>query len=90
VTREPRTVDSKRPVRCWLLAMGYWLLACGVAEACPTCSDMLSTDAAAPAGLARGFYWSILLFLSMPFALVGGMSWLIVRHARQSKQPTPR
>jgi hypothetical protein len=43
------------------------------AVACPTCKDSLAHDPAT-ANLARGFYYSILFMVSMPFVIFGGMS----------------
>ena len=54
-----------------------------MAVACPNCQNALAEDPAGN-GLARGFYWSILLMMSMPFALVagfGGLMYLEVRKA---------
>src|SRR5688572_5335779 len=49
------------------------LLLAGVAAACPTCKENLAHDPAG-AGLARGFYYSILFMVSMPFIIFGGLS----------------
>ena len=49
------------------------LLLAGVATACPSCKESLAHDPAA-ANLARGFYYSILFMVSMPFVIFGSMS----------------
>jgi hypothetical protein len=41
--------------------------------ACPLCKDAISL------GLARGFYWSILLMLGMPVLVVGVISGVVWR-----------
>jgi hypothetical protein len=47
-----------------------------VASACPLCKDAKSdTDyAGGSASLPKGFYYSILLMVSAPFAVVGGLA----------------
>ena len=42
----------------------------GVASACPSCKESLHDPASA--NLARGFYYSILFMVSMPFVNYGG------------------
>lgn len=53
--------------------------------ACPNCRDALAGDPA-QAGLVRGFFWSILFMLSMPFLILGGLStyfyWEVCRARR--------
>jgi hypothetical protein len=61
------------------------------ALACPTCKD--SVDAHGE-NLARGYAWSIIFMLSMPFLICGGLSlyfYLLVRsaRARQAGQSPP-
>jgi len=54
-----------------------------VASACPLCKDAASTaDKPGQAGVWRGMYWSILLMVSAPFAMVGAMI-VAVRRARR-------
>ncbi len=55
-----------------------------LAGACPLCKDAKS-DTDYPGGsasLPKGFYYSILLMVSAPFAVVGGLALRIV-HARR-------
>lgn len=51
------------------------------AAACPTCSETL-TDGVRPSSVARGFFWSIITMLVVPFSLVGGIGFLIWRKSR--------
>lgn len=77
-----------RKILCCTAAL---LLACclvGVAEACPTCKDQIAGDPAAY-NIARGYMWSILFMLSMPFLILGGLGsyfyWEVRRaYARQA------
>ena len=60
--------------------------AMNVAEACPNCKETLAGDPTAE-GLARGFYFSILFMLSMPFFILTSLSayfyYLVRRHERE-------
>src|SRR5215470_6066074 len=57
-----------------------------VAAACPLCKDAKS-DTDYPGGsasLPRGFYYSILLMVSAPFAVVGGLAARILLSRRSA------
>ncbi len=64
-----------------------------LAAACPLCKEAAS-DADKPGsgsgGMWRGMYWSILLMVGMPFAMVGGMIWMVVRERRRREKLLPR
>jgi hypothetical protein len=65
-----------------------------LAGACPLCKDAKSdTDyAGGTASLPKGFYYSILLMVSAPFAVVGGLALRIVsarRRAALAAAPAP-
>lgn len=48
------------------------LLACvGLAEACPTCKQGLAEN---DMNMVRGFGWSIIFMMSVPFLTLGGLS----------------
>lgn len=56
-------------------------------QACPNCKDALSQNDPARSGLARGFFWSIMLMLATPFLITVGLGsyfYLLVRKARIS------
>jgi uncharacterized BrkB/YihY/UPF0761 family membrane protein len=58
--------------RAWFAAFGLALsLWTRAALACPTCSDNLANDVygQSPTALGRGFFWSIILMASLPFAV---------------------
>jgi hypothetical protein len=67
------------------LALALVLIAADWASACPTCKDNLAHNGQ---NLARGFYYSILFMLSMPFLIFGGLCsyfyWEVCR-ARKSQ-----
>lgn len=55
------------------------------ALACPNCKDSLAQNDPARLGLARGFFWSIILMLSTPFLVTAGLGtyfYVLVRNAR--------
>lgn len=54
------------------------------AFACPGCKNALATESAM--ALARGYYWSIIVMLSLPFILTGFVSFLIYRATRKKKR----
>jgi hypothetical protein len=59
-----------------------------VAWCCPNCKDALANDPA-QAGLVRGFFWSIMFMVSMPFLVFGGVSayfYWEVRRAKSAQQ----
>ncbi len=63
-----------------------------VAHACPMCTELLEhgRDALQALMFGRGIAWSILLMLSVPFLLVGGTIFSLVRaQHRISKNKFP-
>lgn len=56
------------------------------APACPMCRDALKAtpNAAASVQQKRGYFFSILALVSMPFLVTGTLGWFIVRQSRQS------
>ena len=67
-----------------VLALAGLALLPDVATACPSCKAALGSQDGG-GDLVRGFFWSILFMMSMPFAILGGMSsylYWVVRRAR--------
>jgi hypothetical protein len=62
------------------------LLAEGACRACPNCKDAFG-NTPQTAGLAKGFYYSILFMLAMVFSLVGLLIMKIVKEARKTTPP---
>lgn len=57
------------------------LLTAGVVDACPSCKAGLDHE---HASLARGYFWSIVFMMSMPFLILGGLGsyfYYLVRKA---------
>ncbi len=58
-----------------------------VCEACPTCKNAISDDPQ-QANMVRGYFWSILFMMSMPFLIFGSLGtyfYLQVRRARATQ-----
>jgi len=82
MTKTSRAVGLGR----FALAAIAVLFCAGVAAACPTCKDSLDETSRA---MARGYFWSILFMISMPFLLLsffGVSMYLAVRRARREKE----
>lgn len=61
-----------------------------IAAACPTCKEQIAGDPAAY-NIARGYAWSIVFMLSMPFLILGGLGsyfyWEVRRaYAKQAME----
>jgi hypothetical protein len=59
-----------------------------VAAACPTCGEALGHQDAAQNGVAKGFYYSILFMMGMPYLVLGtfcGCMYWKVRRARVAR-----
>ena len=64
------------------------MLAAGAVLSCPTCKDALGNTPQS-AGMARGFYHSILTMLGVVFSLVGILVFRIVKEARKETSAPP-
>ena len=89
----------------WLLLVVVAVLVLSdVASACPNCKDGIAANDPHHASLVRGYFYSILLMMGMPFALISCFSIYMYREvlkarsrdaaklAEQTKSPveTPR
>ena len=75
----------KRTAAVVLVLLAVALLLPAVAAACPDCKDAKS-DAEYPGGaasLGHGFYYSILLMISVPWTAVATVAFLIYRKQRR-------
>ena len=60
-----------------------------VCQACPTCKNGIA-DGSQQAGMMRGYFWSILFMMSMPFVIFGSLGtyfYYQVRRARADRRP---
>jgi hypothetical protein len=69
-----RQVHSMKPNRLIAIALtaAFFLALSSVAEACPGCADAQAGQGADRANIVRGYFWSIVFMMSMPFMLIGG------------------
>ena len=56
-----------------------------VALACPTCKDSLDQNDPARSNMVRGYFWSILFMMSMPFLILGGLGLLFYSEVRKAR-----
>jgi len=89
MTLKPGPFSGDAWRRCGLLVAVLALicgLAAGDAFGCPNCKDAVNT--ADPEGLnvARGYFYSILLMLAMPFTLAGSFGIYVWREMRRQRQ----
>lgn len=78
----------KRAAWVICLATVSLLLLQTAAMACPTCKENLAQNDPAHASMVRGYFWSIIFMMSMPFLILGGLSalfWWEVRKAKLQK-----
>ncbi len=74
----------------WVIAaivLALVLLLASVAAACPTCQEGLAQNDPHGQSIAAGYYYSILLMMSMPYIVMGtlgGLAYVTIRRARQA------
>jgi hypothetical protein len=56
-----------------------------VASACPTCKNGLMEPDEASQRLLRGYFWSILFMMSMPFAILFGVGGYMYREVKRAQ-----
>ena len=64
------------------------VLVCGltaVAHACPGCKEALASDDGVQGDIVRGYFWSILFMMSMPFTILGAFGICIYRAMRKAQ-----
>ncbi len=85
-------MGMKSAVRVAAVILLFAVLVPALAAACPLCKDAAAVaDNGGSNSMWRGMYWSILLMVSMPFAMVGGLILMVVRARRrhEASRPTP-
>lgn len=81
----PRRRAVARTLTCLALTALVVCLATSSAVACPSCKEALATGEAGQGDIVRGFFWSILLMMSTPFVVVGGLGCLMYREVRKGR-----
>ena len=81
-----------RRVSLWLLRLSV-VLGTRIAAACPLCADNLANDAYGknPTQLGRGFFWSIIFMIALPFVTVGvvAVRIMIARRRQRARFESP-
>ena len=73
--------------RCLIgIAAVLALVVAADAFGCPNCKDSVDTSDPAGLNLARGYFYSILLMLAMPFALAGSFGCYVWREMRRQRR----
>jgi len=83
----PRPVFSLAgTVGCLFLVGLLVVVAGGDAVGCPNCKDGVNTSDPEGLNLARGYFYSILLMLAMPFTLAGTFGCYVWREMRRQQR----
>ena len=71
----------------WLVIAGVVaFVAAGEAFGCPNCKDGIAATDPEGLNVARGYFYSILLMLAMPFTLAGTFGAYVWREMRRQQQ----
>jgi hypothetical protein len=61
--------------------------AAGVAHACPNCKEAMASQTGDAAKLKDGYYYSIIVMMGMPFALLGTGAYFVARASKRGALP---
>jgi heme/copper-type cytochrome/quinol oxidase subunit 2 len=89
-----RQVPTMKPNRLIAIALSAALVLAlsSVAEACPGCADAQAGQGADRANIVRGYFWSIVFMMSMPFMLIGGFGtycYVQFKKLKAGAEPSP-
>ncbi len=76
-----------------LLSVAFLLLLATVAEACPGCKDSLVETDPTKAGIVKGYFYSILFMMGMPYTVLSifiGTMYYKVRKLRAAERAAER
>ena len=76
----------KRITQIWLFVLIAVIALGSDAWGCPTCKDGLQAADGEGANIARGYFYSILLMIAMPFTLAGSFGLYVWREMRRQQQ----
>ena len=68
------------------VAVAVVVLVAADALGCPNCKDAVNTSDPDGLNMARGYFYSILLMLAMPFTLIGSFSCYVWREMRRQQR----
>jgi hypothetical protein len=74
------------------IAVAVFLVCISAAEAlgCPNCKDGFASSDPDAVNMARGYFYSILLMLAMPFTLAGTFGAYVWREMRKQQRSKPQ
>lgn len=78
---------TRRKTRIAISVVAIFFCLASFVDACPTCKDTLSEN---DANMVRGYFWSIVFMMSMPFLVLTGLVsyfYILVRKARAAAPP---
>jgi hypothetical protein len=62
--------------------------ACQTVHACPNCKEAIANqDGSDAEGLRKGYFWSIIMMISVPFSLVGAGTFVVIRAVKRGSLP---
>jgi hypothetical protein len=77
-----------RPALFALVAsLGLSLSLTPAATACPNCKEAVAAQPTEVAGMARGYNWSVLVMLAMPFTMLGTGAFFVARAVKRGSLP---
>jgi hypothetical protein len=82
-----RHVRRLIPVLTLALWLGLGPCLTAPARACPNCKEAVAAQPSEVASMARGYNWSVLLMLAVPFTLLGTGTLMVVRAAKRGVLP---
>jgi hypothetical protein len=73
------------PIAVMVVMLGVVVMLGAEALGCPNCKDAVNTSDPDGLNVARGYFYSILLMLAMPFTLVGSFGAYVWREMRRQR-----
>lgn len=78
-------VRGRRTLVTVLVLFAVAAILAGEAVGCPTCKDTLAEGDSSAANIARGYAYSIVIMLAMPFMLAGSFGLYVWREMRRQR-----
>ena len=72
-----------------MIALCVMLIVVQLAQACPTCKDGIAENDPQQAALVKGYFYSILFMMAMPFVILGtfgSFAYLSIRKAQAANE----
>ena len=77
--------SMKRTIQVLVFVLFFVIAVGSDAWGCPTCKDGLQAADSEGANIARGYFYSILLMIAMPFTLAGSFGLYVWREMRRQQ-----